>query len=72
MDRQQRARFEQALEREREIARRRVGNGGRTAAGGAFDAPVRGMVEPDRPRPVVDPRAKNSGHGQKTADKWNQ
>jgi hypothetical protein len=26
------------------------------------------MVESD----VQDPRAKNSGHGKKTADKWNQ
>jgi hypothetical protein len=26
------------------------------------------MVESD----VPDPRAKNSGHGKKTADKWNQ
>jgi hypothetical protein len=24
------------------------------------------------PQDVTDPRAKNSGHGKKTADKWNQ
>ena len=24
------------------------------------------------PGDVVDPRAKNTGHGKKTADKWNQ
>jgi len=26
----------------------------------------------DRPPDVVDPRTKGSGHGKKTADKWNQ
>jgi hypothetical protein len=25
-----------------------------------------------RPQDVLDARAKNSGHGKKTADKWNQ
>jgi hypothetical protein len=25
-----------------------------------------------RPQDTVSPRAKNSGHGKKTADKWNQ
>jgi len=30
------------------------------------------MRQPDRPQDTVDPRAKNSGHGKKTADKWNQ
>jgi hypothetical protein len=27
---------------------------------------------PDRPPDVDDPRTKSSGHGKKTADKWNQ
>lgn len=26
----------------------------------------------DRPQDEMDPRAKSSGHGKKTADKWNQ
>jgi hypothetical protein len=26
----------------------------------------------ERAREPVDPRTKNSGHGKKTADKWNQ
>jgi hypothetical protein len=30
------------------------------------------LREPSRPKDAVDPRAKNSGHGKKTADKWNQ
>jgi hypothetical protein len=29
-------------------------------------------MTPHEPPPVPDPRAKNSGHGKKTADKWNQ
>lgn len=30
------------------------------------------LVAHERPQGEVDPRTKNSGHGQKTADKWNQ
>jgi hypothetical protein len=30
------------------------------------------MRAKDRPQDALDPRAKNSGHGKKTADKWNQ
>ncbi len=30
------------------------------------------MRDKDRPQDTLDPRAKNSGHGKKTADKWNQ
>jgi hypothetical protein len=30
------------------------------------------LVAHQRPQGAVDPRTKNSGHGQKTADKWNQ
>jgi hypothetical protein len=30
------------------------------------------MRNDDRPQDTLDPRAKNSGHGKKTADKWNQ
>ena len=34
--------------------------------------PVQKMIDSDRPQDTVDPRAKDSGHGKKTADKWNQ
>jgi hypothetical protein len=34
--------------------------------------PEEQMREPGRPQDTLDPRAKNSGHGKKTADKWNQ
>ena len=33
---------------------------------------VKDTVQDERPPDVPDPRAKNSGHGKKTADKWNQ
>jgi hypothetical protein len=30
------------------------------------------MLKPDRQQDDLSVRAKNSGHGKKTADKWNQ
>jgi hypothetical protein len=33
--------------------------------------PIEKMMKP-RPPDEVDPRAKSTGHGKKTADKWNQ
>jgi hypothetical protein len=30
------------------------------------------LEEPGRPPDVESPRAKSTGHGKKTADKWNQ
>jgi hypothetical protein len=35
-------------------------------------SPAEKMRDVDRPQDTLDPRAKNSGHGKKTADKWNQ
>jgi hypothetical protein len=32
----------------------------------------RDLQRPSRPPDVVSPRAKSSGHGKVTADKWNQ
>jgi hypothetical protein len=34
--------------------------------------PEQEMREPSRTQDALDPRAKNSGHKKKTADKWNQ
>jgi hypothetical protein len=34
--------------------------------------PEREMSEAERPQETLDPRTKASGHGKKTADKWNQ
>ena len=30
------------------------------------------LLKPERPPDERDPRAKSTGHGKKTADKWNQ
>ena len=35
-------------------------------------SPDEEMRKPDVPEDTLDPRAKNSGHGKKTADTWNQ
>ena len=68
--------FQQALEHKRDEARRRSR---RTEYG--VPPRVGGVVNPARetaaiahstPQGVVDPRVKSAGHGQKTADKWNQ
>ena len=34
--------------------------------------PQEEMLRPERPPDEYDVRAKSSGHGKKTADKWNQ
>jgi hypothetical protein len=68
-------RFRQAVERKSEHARE--------AAESAADAPAHageddvqgdqaGLTERGRPQDAYDIRAKNSGKGKKTADKWNQ
>lgn len=70
--------WRRALKRKREEAVRHEAASPRQAPGGG--APTRG-VDPDtertlaaheRPQDVSDPRTTNSGHGKKTADKWNQ
>jgi hypothetical protein len=33
---------------------------------------LRETIDREHPPDVVDPRAKSTGHGKKTADKWNQ
>jgi hypothetical protein len=55
---QQRERMREALDRKNEEARVR--------------AEEHSIEEADRPPDVESPRAKSSGHGKKTADKWNQ
>ena len=47
-----------AVERKREQSRAR--------------AEEQSLIAPERPPDQLSPRAKNSGHGKKTADKWNQ
>jgi hypothetical protein len=36
------------------------------------EVPLRSMISHERPPDTLNPRAKNTGHGKKTADKWNQ
>jgi hypothetical protein len=36
------------------------------------EVPAREMIDHERPPDTLDPRAKSTGHGKKTADKWNQ
>jgi hypothetical protein len=54
----QRQRFEQAVQEKAEEARAK--------------AEDEKLEAHERPQGDVDPRVKSSGHGQKTADKWNQ
>jgi hypothetical protein len=81
MRRRSRTLWKRALKRKREEAERlarvapRQGPDGPAAgsAHGAVDADAEAkLIAHERPQGAVDPRAKNSGHGQKTADKWNQ
>jgi hypothetical protein len=79
MDDQQRQAFEQAVERRKEAAKRasehpeenpRLGDSTTLDASGQMQP---GIQTDDRgSQDVLSPRAKNSGHGKKTADKWNQ
>jgi hypothetical protein len=79
MDEQQRQAFEQAVERKKEAAKDASEHPGRNPRQGSdvtVDASGRaqpGIQTDDRgTQDVFSPRAKNSGHGKKTADKWNQ
>jgi ABC-type lipoprotein export system ATPase subunit len=64
MDDKQRKEFEKEL---REKAEKR-----QRAEQASALAHERQLIAHDRPQDTLDPRAKNSGHGKKTADKWNQ
>lgn len=74
MDTRQRAAFERAVERAKDEARERSHEPSPAASGGSGPGPGQEAEQNSHARPqgVVDPRTKNSGHGQKTADKWNQ
>ncbi len=72
-DDKQLARFRQAVEDKNEEARERSEAGGApTAHGSPVDGDQADLTEQGRTQDTRDPRAKNSGHGKKTADKWNQ
>lgn len=58
--REQSERFRQAVERKEQDAERRA------------EQEEHSLIADDRPPDEFDPRAKNTGHKKKTADKWNQ
>jgi hypothetical protein len=69
--------WRRALKRKREEAVSRAGvrqgpDGGGAHAHGVDAGAERELIAHERPQEVPDPRTKGSGHGQKTADKWNQ
>ena len=78
-DDRQRERFKEAVDRKNEQARRRSERNPTPEPGDLPTEPV-GDVEGDqeslyeqgRPQETVSARKKSSGHGKKTADKWNQ
>jgi hypothetical protein len=74
MDDDQQQRFERAVERKKEEARAasREAPGPGERAGGTPQAEQSPVHEHGRTQDVRSPRDKNSGHGKKTADKWNQ
>jgi hypothetical protein len=75
---EQMERFREALDGKSEDAREASHNAPRHARGGDLELDPAGQMQPgiqtdDRgSQDVLSTRAKNSGHGKKTADKWNQ
>jgi hypothetical protein len=74
MDDDQQQRFERAVERKKEeaLAASHQAPGAGSRGGSASEAEQEPLHEPGRPQDVRSVRDKNSGHGKKTADKWNQ
>jgi len=66
-------RFGEAVEEKKERARERSeAASAETPGGSAADGDQDTLVEQGRTQDVRDERKKNTGHGKKTADKWNQ
>lgn len=72
MDKAQQQRFEQAVDKKKrdadEASRQLSHADGESAVSGDEAS----LYERGHPQDTMDPRAKNAGHGKKTADKWNQ
>jgi hypothetical protein len=73
MDREEQlARFGEAVERKKEESKKASEATGPQHSGGPpVEGDQRDLVQ-QGPQDVGDARRKNSGHGKKTADKWNQ
>jgi hypothetical protein len=65
-------RFKDAVDRKAAAAEEASHHPGRTPAGEAVEGDQRSLEEDGRTQDVFSVRDKNSGHGKKTADKWNQ
>jgi hypothetical protein len=74
MDDDQQQRFERAVERKKEeaLAASHQAPGPGSRGSGASEAEQPELHDTGRPQDVRSVRDKNSGHGKKTADKWNQ
>jgi hypothetical protein len=74
MDKEQHERFQTAVERKKAQSKADSEREGRheTTGQGAIPDEQQSLIERSRPQDTRDPRAKNQGHGKKTADKWNQ
>jgi hypothetical protein len=79
MDEQQRQAFEAAVEDKKAAAQEASERTGERPPGGSGNVKLDaagegepGLTGDDRNQDVYSVRDKNSGHGKKTADKWNQ
>jgi hypothetical protein len=74
MDQEQHKRFDTAVERKKAQSKAAAEHAGPSDAKGegAIPEEQQSLIERARPQDTRDPRAKNEGHGKRTADKWNQ
>jgi hypothetical protein len=74
MDQQQKEAFKEAVDRKKAESEARSHDSGPPPSGGsAVGGDQHSLISDDRgTQDVRDVRKKNSGHGHKTADKWNQ
>jgi hypothetical protein len=74
-DQRQQDQFKEAVERKNDEAQQRSDGGGAPEGlepVGGVQGDQESLTEHGRSQDVRSPRDKNSGHGKKTADKWNQ
>lgn len=69
MDEKQMDQFREAVERKNERAAERAHE---NAAGASAAANEEQLIDTDQSADTLSVRDKSSGHGKKTADKWNQ
>jgi hypothetical protein len=74
MDKEQKERFEEAVRRKSEAAERASHATGEPAAErpGGVQGDQPNLTAPGEQQDSFSVRDKNTGHGKKTADKWNQ